>query len=296
MPIMPTLIVHGGAGSIPYSRQQAHLDGVEKAARIGLSLLRAGISALDVVEQTIWLLEDDPTFNAGRGSPLTRDGHIENDAMIMDGATLKSGAVASISGFRHPISGARLVMEHTSHRLMVGQGAVNLLQNYLLEEVNENWQVTPYQREVWNRRQAGEEINDTVGVVALDVAGNVAAGTSTGGTAFKLPGRVGDAPLIGAGTFADTQCGGASATGEGEDLMAIQAAKTACDLMRTGLSAQQSAEETIRRLADPRIKGLGGIITVDMTGRVGFSHNTPCMSRAYVNADGSISCGILQPS
>lgn len=298
----PSLIVHGGAWNIPEADHQAHISGVRSAARAGWDLLQAGRPALDVVEGVVRILEDDPTFDAGRGSHLNSAGHIEMDALIMDGATLESGAVAAVQSIQHPVSLARLVMMETEHSLLVGIGAQafaekvgvprlpeeKLLVGRELERWQE-WQNSPGRR---SRDAFGGPVHGTVGAVARDLQGNIATATSTGGTPNKLSGRVGDSPLIGCGGYADNLSGGASATGYGESMMKLVMCKTACDLMGAGLSAQQAADEVVGRLADGRIQGLGGLILVDREGRTGCAFNTPSMARAVLLPDGTVVAGI----
>jgi len=286
------LIVHGGAWEIAAETHQAHLDGVRRAAQVGWELLTAGHSALDAVEQAIRVMEDAPIFDAGRGSCLNCEGYIEMDALIMDGRTLANGAVAAVRGIANPISLARLVMERTAHSLLVGEGARLFAERMGIPCVPEEELLAGEGEGWWQQPDQPSRAPDTVGAVARDSEGNIAAATSTGGTPGKLAGRVGDSPLIGCGAYADNLSGGASSTGLGESLMKAVMCKTTCDLMGSGLSAQAAASEAIRRLADPRIQGLGGVIAVDPQGRMGFAYNTPHMARALVQPDGTIVVGI----
>nr|MBN1229861.1 isoaspartyl peptidase/L-asparaginase [Anaerolineae bacterium] len=289
MPTFPSLIVHGGAGNIPKEEHAGHLNGVRLAAELGWKLLLDGRPALDVVEQVVRLLEDDPTYDAGRGSHLNSAGHIELDALIMDGATLNSGAVAAVQCIGNPISLARLVMDKTRHSLLVGIGAQAFAEKMGFPRLAEENLLVGRELERWKAAQhdLSSDGHGTVGAVARDSAGNIAAATSTGGTLNKLSGRVGDSPLIGSGAYADNLSGGASATGVGESLMKIVISKTACDLMHAGLNAQEAAEKAVELLSSERVKGSGGLITVDSRGNTGFAYNTPCMSRAQVK-DGQI--------
>lgn len=298
MTTKPSLIVHGGAWDIPLTEHQAHIDGVRTAADFGWELLLAGHSALDVVEQVVRTLEDDPTFNAGRGSFMNSEGQIELDALIMDGATLESGAVAAVRRITNPISLARLVMNETEHALIVGAGAQDFARKMGIKKVSQQDLLVGRELERWQQSQRSlprgsrdtldRPPHGTVGAVARDRDGNIAAGTSTGGTPNKLAGRVGDSPLIGCGAYADNMTGGASATGLGESLMKIVICKLACDLIGLGLNAQAAADEAIRRLGEERVRGSGGVIIVDHTGHVGYAYNTPYMARATIQPDGTI--------
>lgn len=295
----PSLIVHGGTGNIADDLHEPARQGVRRAAELGRDLLNAGRSALDVVEQVVRLLEDDPTFDAGRGSYMNTAGHVELDALIMDGASLSAGSVASVCGIANPISLARLVMEQTPHVLLVADGAQDFAVRMGIPLVPEESLVTKRELARWQAAQSDpanrtDELGHrmvgggTVGAVARDKDGNIAAATSTGGTKDKMPGRVGDSPIIGCGGYADNLTGGASATGLGEALMKVVMSKTVCDLIRSGLTAQSACEQAVARLDGERIKGWGGVIAVDHEGRVGFAYNAPHMSRAYLQPDGSI--------
>ncbi len=298
MAVTPSLIVHGGAGTILPDEHSAYLDGVRRAAQLGWAMLQNGRSALDTVEQAVRLMEDDPTFDAGRGSYLNSAGHIEMDALIMDGSTLRSGAVAAVQCIANPVSLARLVMIHTNHALLVGNGAQAFADRMGIRRLPEEELLVRRELERWLEWKRTQDIglfsesnrsgHGTVGAVARDCDGNIAAATSTGGTRNKLAGRVGDSPLIGCGGYADNLTGGVSATGIGEGLMKIVISKTTCDLIASGRDAQAAAEEAIRLLGSERVQGTGGVIVVDCLGRVGFAYNTPYMARAYVQTDGTI--------
>ncbi len=301
----PSLILHGGAWAIHDDEVEDCLTGCRIAAQAGWEVLRNGGAALDAVEAAVRVLEDDPAFDAGRGSHLNTSGEVEMDAIIMDGATLDNGAVAAVQRVKNPISLARLVMEQSGHSLLVGPGAEAFARSVgvaaypvealLVGRELDRWEEFKRSREQQTRRgsTAGEfEIpTGTVGAVARDANGHLAAATSTGGTANKLPGRVGDSPLIGCGAYADDECGAASSTGWGESLMKIVFCKSACDLMAAGLPAQQAADAIIKRLAE-RVDGLGGIILVDKQGNIGHAFNTPRMARAWVTADGEIESAV----
>jgi beta-aspartyl-peptidase (threonine type) len=264
---------------------------------VGWKILAHGGPALDAVEATVRVLEDDPVFGAGRGSCLNANGEVEMDAIIMDGATLNTGAIAAIQRVQHPISVARLVMEKTEHNLLVAAGAEAFARRQGVPEWPQENLITESELIRWREAQKSgpnrvEEFtatgHDTVGAVARDVNGHLAVATSTGGTNNKLPGRVGDSPLIGSGAYADDTTGAASATGWGESLMKIVISKAACDLIEQGRTAQEATQIVIKRLAERIKNGRGGIIMIDREGRPGFAFNTPRMARAWVTTDGQI--------
>lgn len=291
--LTPSLIVHGGAWNIMQNEQAACKRGCEAAAQAGWDVLHHGGSALDAVEAATRVLEDDPTFDAGVGSHLNTNGEVELDAIIMDGATLNNGAVAAIQRVRNPISVARAVMSHTRHCLLAGAGAEAFARQMGFPICAPEDLVVEREREHWRNGfvSSTPQAGGTVGAVARDAHGNLAAATSTGGTLGKMPGRVGDSPLIGCGAYADNAAGAASATGWGESLMKVVICKTACDLMEGGISAQAAAEAAIARLIS-RADGSGGIITVDSHGGVGFAFNTPHLARAWALPDGNITVGV----
>ncbi len=289
MPI--SLIVHSGAGDdIHDGLVEPFRRGVIEAVKAGWAVLKQRGSALDAVEAAVWVMEDDPTFDAGRGSFPNQAGEIEMDAIIMDGATLNNGAVAAIQRVANPVSVARLVMERTPHTLLVGAGAEAFARSMGVP-------VTPVEALLVVRDDPPPlaalasgpflPLQDTVGALALDVYGHLAAATSTGGIHNKMPGRVGDSPIIGSGAYADDTLGAASATGYGEGIMKIILSKSACDLMAGGLAPQLAADAIIRRLAE-RVKGRGGVILMNPEGKVGCAYNTLRMGRAWVNPDGEI--------
>ncbi len=295
------LIVHGGAWNIPEEHEADHLGGVRQAVAQVFPRLRSGLSALDAVEAAVQILEDDPTFDAGRGSCLNSAGDIELDAIIMDGATLNLGAVAAIQNVLHPVTVARLVMERTEHCLLVGAGALGfarqmgipLLETHELLTSRELafFEAVKADPSFSTRQPYGLSPMGTVGAVAMDGRGNLAAATSTGGTARKLPGRVGDSPLVGAGAYADNQLGAASATGWGEAIMKVLLSRTACDLLRehSAMSAAQLAVDSLGQ----RVQGLGGIILIHRSGEYGFAHNTPKMAFAYADSSGKVIARII---
>jgi L-asparaginase / beta-aspartyl-peptidase len=305
--VRPALIVHGGAGDIPDEAVDACKQGCRNALAAGWSVLASGGSALEAVEASIMILEDDPVFDAGYGSHLNRDGQVECDAIVMDGATLRAGAAAGLRRLKNPIRLARKILEQCPHMMLIGEGAEGFAKSSGLalcqpeELVSEaEWQA--YLRCSRNEHAAvhhrGHE-QGTVGAVALDQHGRLFAATSTGGTCCKLPGRVGDSPLIGCGCYADSLAGGVSCTGYGESIMKIVMAKTAVDFLRRDSpasennlpAAQRAANDAVQLLAD-RGKGTGGIILIDRSGAPALAFNTPRMAYGFVNPDGSFAISV----
>lgn len=300
----PTIVVHGGAGKWDQNRSQPALEGVKKAAELGFEMLVKGESALDAVVEAVAFMEDAGVFNAGKGSALNIEGNVEMEASVMDGETLRAGAVGLLRDVKNPVRLARLVMEKSDHVFVVGDGAEKLARIFNVERVDAP---SEHQLKRYNLyRQALLEgkydlpklarlIKDypeifsleTVGAVALDKKGNLAAATSTGGIPLKLPGRIGDSPLIGCGTYADNQSGACSATGIGEIAIRLVLAKTVCDRMASGKSAQEAVEEAIR-LVNTRIVGTiksMGLIAVNRRGEIGAAHNSANLCWAYVAPD-----------
>jgi len=294
------MVVHGGAGMWRKERKSAGLAGVREAARAGFDILRAGGSALDAVESAVIEMENNEVFNAGHGSTLTIDKRIEMEASIMDGTTLNAGAVGLLKNIKNPVRLARIVMETTDHVFVTGEGAEKLANIFNLETADPFTELRMrYWQELREKLMHGEldylpklheliksnpQLFDlgTVGAVALDKDKSVAAATSTGGFSLKLPGRIGDSPLIGCGTYADNEAGACSTTGIGEIAVKLVLAKCACDFMRNGKIALEAAESSIR-LVNRRMQGrLMGLITVDMMGRIGAAHNSPNLCWAYM--------------
>jgi beta-aspartyl-peptidase (threonine type) len=298
---LATLIVHGGAGNIPLETHEAHVTGCRRAADAGWAVLARGGTALEAVEATVRVLEDDPAFDAGHGSFPNAAGEVELDAIIMDGRDLNFGAVAAVQRVCHPVTLARLVMAESEHAMLVGTGAESFARQHglpicpteelLTEPELERWRAAHAGGNPRGRESPGIAPSDTVGAVALDAEGNLAAATSTGGTFNKLPGRVGDSPLVGCGAYADNRTGAVSATGLGEALMKVIIGKAACDLIAQGMSAQGAADAAISLLAE-RTAGEGGLIVLDRMGRIGIAHNTPYIAHATVTAGGEIVAGI----
>ncbi len=284
------IVVHGGAGSsAAVDDADRAREGCLAAARRGYALLRQGASALDAVEAAATVLEDDPRFNAGTGSCLTRDGEVEMDACLMDGADLRVGAVALVRTMKNPIRLARAVMERTPHVLLAGEGASRLAGEAGLEQVSPSSLVTERSLRRWREHLAKSSppttSGGTIGAVAIDARGHVAAATSTGGMTGKLPGRIGDTPIPGAGTYADDASGAASATGHGEMILRVTLTRVVCDRLGAGETAMAAASAGIRALE--RVQGSGGVIVVGRSGDIGWAFNTERMSRAWIDGAGA---------
>ena len=293
MPTNPVLVVHGGAWDIPDDMVEAHLNGVRKAAAAGWSVLEHGGSALDAVEEAVVVLEDDETFDAGRGSFLNRDGKVQLDAFIMDGATLRGGGVGCVERIRNPVRAARKILSDSPHVYFVAEGAERFAAEHGIALCCNEDLVIPREVERLRAYQAqsagdGNDLfapaldmlsHDTVGAVALDCDGNIAASTSTGGTLNKAPGRLGDSSLIGCGCYADNASAAASTTGWGEPIMKLVLAKWAADRVESGSLPEWVAQEAMNYLKQ-RLNGHGGIILLDAKGRFGIAHNTPRMAWA----------------
>src|SRR5579871_5120770 len=297
MPNDPVLVVHGGAWAMPDDMVEAHLRGVRNAVAAGWNVLSRGGSAVDAVEAAVVIMEDDDTFDAGRGSFLNRDGKVQMDALIVEGATLRAGGVGCVERLRNPVRAARKILSESPHVYFVGAGAEKFAAQHGVPLCKNEELIIP--REVERLRQyqaqhpdqmadmfapnADDDVtrsHDTVGAVALDRAGNIAAATSTGGTLNKAPGRLGDSSLIGCGCYADNQSAAASTTGWGEPIMKLVLAKWAADRVAAGNLPQWAAAEAMNYLKD-RLNGHGGIIVLDSQGRFGLAHNTPRMAWAY---------------
>lgn len=307
MPHSPILIVHGGAWAIPDDMAEAHEQGVFDALQAGYQLLERGASAIDAVEAAVSRMEDDETFDAGRGSFLTHDGRVQLDALLMDGATLRAGGVACVERLRNPIQAARLVLEKSPHVYFVGAGAEDFAQQHGMALVDNSELVLNRERRRLADAQAKEraglpdltfagddkspetaadfDSHDTVGAVALDSQGHIAAGTSTGGTLNKAPGRVGDSSLIGCGCYADNASAAVSLTGWGEPIMKLVLGKWAADRVQQGRSPSEVAPEAMAYL-HKRLGGHGGIILLAPDGRYGVAHNTPRMAWGVCTSDG----------
>jgi L-asparaginase / beta-aspartyl-peptidase len=265
----PAIIVHGGAGRVRIEELPQRLEGCKEAALVGWQILKQGGSALDAAEAAVVVLEDNSLFNAGTGSTLNSLGEVEMDAAIMEGETLSVGAVAAVQGIKNPIKLARRVMEDGRHVLLVGEGARLFAREIGFPECSPKALVVEAERKRWEHKHG------TVGCVALDNQGKIAVGTSTGGIFNKLPGRVGDSPLPGCGTYAD-EYGGISCTGHGEAIIRIVMAKSAVAFLRAGADPQSAANQAIV-LLEKKTAGTGGLIIIDRQGQIGYARNTPCM-------------------
>lgn len=307
MPHTPVLLVHGGAWAIPDNMVEAHQRGVANALAAGYALLSKGASAVDAVEAAVAVLEDDDTFDAGRGSFLTRDGRVQLDALLMDGSSMRAGGVACVERLRNPIHAARLVLDKSPHVYFVGQGAEEFAQQYGMELIGNSELVLERERQRLEDAQTKERAglpdltfagddkspetaaelasHDTVGAVALDTRGKIAAATSTGGTLNKAPGRVGDSSLIGCGCYADNTSAAVSLTGWGEPIMKLVLGKWAVDRVQMGQAPEQVAPDAIAYLYK-RLGGHGGIILLAPDGRYGIAHNTPRMAWGICDAQG----------
>ncbi|MFN6946446.1 MAG: isoaspartyl peptidase/L-asparaginase family protein [Cytophagaceae bacterium] len=299
--IKPVLVIHGGAGNIT----PQHLDAsarvqyehkLKEALEVGYAILNSGGSGLDAVETTVKILEDSPLFNAGKGSVLTMDGKVEMDASVMSGKDLNAGAVASVRTIKNPISAARRVMEASPHVLLVGEGAEQFSAQQNVEIVSEDYFLTDRRKQELERIKKRKDSDTTgnihlsedldkygtVGAVALDKHGNLYAATSTGGMANKKFGRVGDSPIIGAGTYASNQTCAVSCTGHGEYFIRLQVAKEVSSLMAyKNMTLKEASEFVIHNLLD-QLGGTGGLIAVDKHGNVSMPFNTSGMFRGYI--------------
>ena len=274
------LVVHGGAWEIPPHLIQICQKAVKRAVDRGWNVLTRGGSALDACEQAIIELEDEPVFDAGVGSHPNRDGKVQLDAILMNGATLKSGAVVAVERVRNPIRLARVILERSEHMLLAGYGAEQFAVEHGMALCDPKDLITQTEAALWTSLSGKVANLGTVGAVALDSSGNLASGTSTGGTLFKYPGRVGDSALVGCGCYADNTSAAISTTGHGESIMKVVLAKTANDLVAAGMSPQTAADDAITNLTK-RTGGRGGLIIVDRQGRVGLAFSTPNMAHGY---------------
>ena len=304
----PALIVHGGAWDIPDEAIDACKSGCHRALAAGWSILSKGGHALDAIEAAVMVLEDDPVFDAGYGSHLNLDGRVECDAIIMNGVTLRSGAASTLQHVKNPVRVARAILEKCRHMMLVAEGAERFAKEQGIALCNPEDLISEAEREAWMKckedKHAAEHHRGheqgTVGAVAIDQNGNMFAATSTGGTCCKLPGRVGDSPLIGCGCYADSEVGGVSCTGYGEAIMKVVMAKTAVDLLRQSSicvdspggapcdasTAKLAARQAVHLLAK-RTYGTAGLILLDRYGNPGLSFNTPRMACGYVALDGN---------
>lgn len=293
---VPALIVHGGAGADPVDGRDELREGVRAAVESGWRVLTGGGSAVDAVEAAVRSLEDHPRFNAGRGSVLTSDGTVEMDASIMEGERLRCGAVAAVTGVPNPVSLARRVLDDGRHVLLAADGAVRFAREAGVPLCDPAALVTDRQR----RRLAGRGVGaaaiatapagdkGTVGALALDRQGALAAATSTGGMIGKRPGRVGDSALIGCGTYADSSLGAVSCTGDGEAIIRVVLARRALEYLKEAGDPDYAAHVAVDLLVEEG-RGEGGLILLDWRGRPGYAHSTPLMPVGWMSP------GLVEP-
>lgn len=308
-PASPVILVHGGAGLRALSSAQA--DVLRAALRVGYHLLERGVSALTAVEQSIRVLERSGVFNAGRGARLQLDGVRRMDASLMEGQNLRAGAVASIEGIVHPITAARLVMDHTPHVLLVGTPATAFARHFKLERQSRRSSgrgapVTMAEllasgrlKSCGNKKAAGLTVRErsgkeTVGAVALDRTGTVAAGASTGGIDVMWPGRVGDTPIIGCGVYADNESGAVSMTGIGEGIVRLAVAKEICGGLADGAKPARAARQVLQKLVI-RVQGAAGTLVLAPNGRFAIAHVTPRMAAGWWDGRGRPTVGDCFP-
>ena len=289
----PVVVVHGGAGNVAIDRRPAHIEGCRQAARRGLEVLLAGGTSVEAVTEAVAYLENDPLYNAGKGCALTAAGTVELDAAIMDGGDLRAGAVASLPAFANPVRIAKAALEDGRHVLYAGAGARKFAVDNGFDPAEDAALITDLARERLAALQDGsttdlgpEWAGGTVGAVACDGGGRIAAATSTGGTVGKRVGRIGDTPVLGAGTYADDG-GGASATGVGEQIMRFCLAQRAVSLMQQGIPADEAARAVMAAF-DRRLASHAGIILLDSRGQVGIARNTATMTHAVARRGQSI--------
>jgi beta-aspartyl-peptidase (threonine type) len=274
---VPALIVHGGAGADPASGREELRRGIRDALAAGWAVLHQGGGAVDAVEAAVCAMEDNARFNAGRGSALTSEGTVEMDASIMEGDGLRNGAVACVTAMRHPISLARLILEDGPHSFFAGEGAMARARALGVPFCDPEELITDTQRKRLESRTGG-----TVGAVALDRRGLIAAATSTGGTAGKPPGRVGDSALIGCGTYAESTSGGVSCTGDGEAIIRVVLARRTIDILKLAADPMHACQVAMDVLVEEG-RGGGGLICIDWKGRLGWAHSTPLMPVGFMS-------------
>jgi beta-aspartyl-peptidase (threonine type) len=274
----PSIIVHGGAGPIRDNSLLARLEGCKAAALASWEILDQGGLATDAAEAAVVVLEDNPIFNAGTGSTLNSLGTVEMDAAIMEGHSLRAGSVAAVARIKNPIKLARRIMDDGRHLMLAGEGALMFAREIGFPECPPETLIVDREKQRW------ESKHGTVGCVALDSNGHLAVATSTGGIFDKLPGRVGDSPLIGCGTYADDY-GAASCTGQGEAIIRTVLGKSAVDLLKAGVDRQSAAEQAVALLAE-KTGGTGGLILIDRQGKIGYARNTTHMPVCWITNSG----------
>ncbi|HEX9638076.1 MAG TPA: isoaspartyl peptidase/L-asparaginase family protein [Acidobacteriota bacterium] len=281
------LAVHGGAWNISADLHAAHRAGCAKALRAGWAILSEGGPALAAAVSAVRVMEDDPAFDAGVGSFLNRDGEVELDAAVMDGRDLSCGAVAAVRALRNPVLLAEEVRLQGGPVLMVGEGALRLAHELKLKFCDPAELIVPRERERWELARRGaleaDPFGDTVGAIARDLDGHLAVATSTGGSMFKRPGRVGDTPLVGCGFYADDRVGAALCTGHGESIARLVLAKQATDFLAM-LPVEEAAAAALQQLR-VRLEGRAGVLVMDKLGRVGWCHSTPYMAVALIDSE-----------
>lgn len=304
---MAAIIVHGGAWDIPDDLVEAHLEGCRKAAETGWTVLTNRGTALDAVEGAVQTMEDSPNFDAGRGAFLNQEGEVEMDAIIVDGKTLNFGAVAAVRNLLHPITLARQVMEQTDHVFLVGKGAEKFAasigmnfaspEDLLVGRELDRWQKLQeqpnFQAKTLFESEFPNSPSGTVGAAAIDVNGDLAAATSTGGTPQKMAGRVGDSPLIGSRAYADNIIGAVSTTGWGEAIAKVVLAKTIANELQTykpSIAIQKALDILLNRT-----EGRAGAIAINAQGKIGLAFSTPRMAHAWIKEEGKLHAGIQKP-
>ncbi|XP_077352133.1 isoaspartyl peptidase/L-asparaginase-like [Festucalex cinctus] len=290
--MFPVVVVQGGAGFVPNEKSKASKAGVCAAARSGYVILQSGGSSMDAVVEAVTKLENNPSFNAGCGSVLTTSGNVEMDAIVMDGKTLASGAVSAVRNIANPVQLARLVMDKTSHNCLTAHGANQFARAMGVPEVPQESLITEYSRMRWQKNLAPDANPvecqmgkmGTVGAVAVDIEGNVACATSTGGILNQMEGRVGDTPCIGCGGFADNQVGAVSTTGHGEAIMKVTLARLILFHMEQGQSVEAASDLGLAYMKS-RVQGLAGVVTVDPQGHWAARFNSSQMAWAAAQKD-----------
>jgi L-asparaginase / beta-aspartyl-peptidase len=298
------MVIHGGAGvmdkkNMSSEMQREYISALNRALQVGDSVLANGGTCLDAVEKTIVILEDSPLFNAGKGAVFTHEGTVELDASVMEGNTLKAGAIAAVKDIKNPIRAARAVMEKSEHVMLNGAGASEFAKKQGLELVSNDYFYTEKRlksiQEIL-KKEREESTNDkhgTVGCVALDEYGNIAAGTSTGGMNNKKYGRIGDSPIIGAGTYADNKTGGFSCTGHGEYFIRLGFSRDISALIEyKKLNIQDACREEISKLT--QMGGTGGVVGLDRLGNVAMEFNTSGMFRGFIKSTGEKQVAIFK--
>jgi L-asparaginase / beta-aspartyl-peptidase len=276
----PAVIVHGGAGPIRDDSLPQRLEGCKAAALTAWDILAQRGSALDSAEAAVVVLEDNPLFNAGIGSTLNQNGKVEMDAAIMDGDLLRAGAVAAVERIKNPIKLARRVMEDGRHVILAGEGALKFAREIGFPECSRESLIIEHERKRW------AEKHGTVGCVVLDASGRIAVATSTGGIFNKLPGRIGDSPLPGCGTYANDRAG-VSCTGLGEAIIRVVLGKTAIDFLAEGIDPNAAARKSLE-LLEVKTGAQAGLIMIDCHGRIGYARNTTHMPVCYIKDNQSV--------